>query len=157
MVLYFHCGSLTYIPEFCVKFKGSVQNDKRDVFNFPIVTIPFKCSNIPTVSSYGVYISRHNLECWLCKTISAKFDLFYPSDYKKIKIVNAGRCTQSDGKRLVQNDKRDVFNFPIVTIPFICSNIPTVSSYGVYISQFIWYSRACGRHHDLVNCYVVSV
>ena len=40
-------------------------------------------------------------------------------------------------------DKRDDLNFPIVNFPFICSNIP---AYGVYISQLIGYSRACGSH-----------
>ena len=39
-------------------------------------------------------------------------------------------------------DKRDDFNFPIVNFPFICSNIPAVPAYGVYISQLIRYSRA---------------
>ena len=34
-------------------------------------------------------------------------------------------------------DKRDDFNFPIVNFPFICSNIPATSAYGVYISQLI--------------------
>ena len=38
-------------------------------------------------------------------------------------------------------DKRDVFNFPIVNFPFICSNIPAAPAYGVYISQSIRYSR----------------
>jgi hypothetical protein len=30
-------------------------------------------------------------------------------------------------------DKRDYFNFPIVNLPFICSNVPTAPVYGVYI------------------------
>jgi len=34
-------------------------------------------------------------------------------------------------------DKRVDFNFPIVYFPFICSNIPAVPAYGVYISQMI--------------------
>jgi hypothetical protein len=34
-------------------------------------------------------------------------------------------------------DKRDDFNFLIVNFPFICSNIPAVPAYGVYISQLI--------------------
>jgi len=32
------------------------------------------------------------------------------------------------------NDKRDYFNFPIVNIPFICSNIPAAPAYGLYMS-----------------------
>jgi len=54
-------------------------------------------------------------------------------------------------------DKRDDFNFPIVNFPFICSNIPVAPAYGVYISQLIRYSRACGSYQDfLINvmeCY----
>jgi hypothetical protein len=40
--------------------------------------------------------------------------------------------------------KRDDFNFYIVNFPFICSNIPAAPAYGVYISQLIRCSRACG-------------
>ena len=43
-------------------------------------------------------------------------------------------------------DKRDDFNVPIVNFPFICSNIPAAPAYGVYISQLIRYSRACGSY-----------
>jgi hypothetical protein len=45
-------------------------------------------------------------------------------------------------------DKRDDFNFPMVNFPFICSNIPAAPAYGVYISQLMRYSRACGSCHD---------
>jgi hypothetical protein len=31
-------------------------------------------------------------------------------------------------------DKRDDFDFAIVNFPFLCSNIPLSSAYGVYIS-----------------------
>jgi hypothetical protein len=45
-------------------------------------------------------------------------------------------------------DKRDDFNFPIVNFPFICSNIPAAPAYGVFLSQMIQYSRACGSYQD---------
>jgi hypothetical protein len=48
-------------------------------------------------------------------------------------------------------DKRDVFNFPIVNFPFVCSNIPAAPAYGVYISQLIGYSRACGSYQDFLD------
>ena len=48
-------------------------------------------------------------------------------------------------------DKRDDFNFPIVNFPFICSNIPAVPIYGVYISHLIWYSRACGSYQEFLG------
>ena len=48
-------------------------------------------------------------------------------------------------------DKRDDFNFPIVNFPFICSNIPAPPAYGVYISQRIRYSKACGSYQDFLD------
>ena len=47
--------------------------------------------------------------------------------------------------------KRDYFNFPIVNFPFICSNIQAAPPYGVYISQMIWYSIACGSYRDFLD------
>jgi hypothetical protein len=38
-------------------------------------------------------------------------------------------------------DKRDDFNFPVMNVPFICSNIPAAPAYGEYISQLIRYSE----------------
>ena len=48
-------------------------------------------------------------------------------------------------------DKRDYFNFPIVYFSFICSNIPAAPAYGVYISQLIYYSGACGSYQDFLE------
>ena len=48
-------------------------------------------------------------------------------------------------------DKRDDFNFPIVNFPFIFSNISAVPAYGVYISQLVRYSRACGSYQDFLD------
>ena len=48
-------------------------------------------------------------------------------------------------------DKRDDLNFPIVNFPYICSNIPAAPAYGVYISQLIRYSRACGSYQDFLD------
>ena len=45
----------------------------------------------------------------------------------------------------------DDFNFPIVNFSFICSNIPAAPAYGVYISQLIRYSRACGSYQDFLD------
>ena len=43
-------------------------------------------------------------------------------------------------------DKRDDFNFNITHFPFLSSNIPTSSAYGVFISQLLWYARACSSY-----------
>ena len=48
-------------------------------------------------------------------------------------------------------DKRDDFNFPIVNFPFISSNIPAASAYGVYLSLLIRYSKACGSYQDFLD------
>ena len=47
-------------------------------------------------------------------------------------------------------DKRDEFDFSIVNIPFMISNIPESPAYGVYISQLIRYSRACSDNLDFL-------
>ena len=38
----------------------------------------------------------------------------------------------------------------IANFPFIRSNIPASSSYGVYAPQFIRYSRACAQNSDVL-------
>jgi hypothetical protein len=48
-------------------------------------------------------------------------------------------------------DKRDDFNFPIAKFPFKCSNFPAAPAYGVYISQLIRYSRACGSYQNFLD------
>ena len=62
-----------------------------------------------------------------------------------ISIDNKGRL------RTNLYGKRDDFNFPIVNFPFICSNIPAAPTHGVYISQLIRYSRACGSYQDFLR------
>ena len=44
--------------------------------------------------------------------------------------------------------KRDDFDFHIVNFPFLSNNIPSGSSYGVYISQLIRYARCCSQYDD---------
>jgi hypothetical protein len=38
-----------------------------------------------------------------------------------------------------------------VNFPFICSNILAEPAYGVYISQMIRYTRACGSYQDFLD------
>ena len=49
------------------------------------------------------------------------------------------------------NDKRDDFTFRIVTFPFMCSNVPAVLAYGIYISQLVRMGRICDRYEDFVR------
>ena len=45
-------------------------------------------------------------------------------------------------------DKRDDFTFPILSFPFISSNIPASQAYGVYISELIHNSIACAQYNN---------
>jgi len=47
-------------------------------------------------------------------------------------------------------DKRDDFNFPIVTYPFLESNILSYHAYGVYMSQLIRYSGTCNSYQEFL-------
>ena len=48
-------------------------------------------------------------------------------------------------------DKRDTFGFHIVNFPFMSSNIPSASAYGVYASQLIRYARCCSNYSDFLS------
>ena len=57
--------------------------------------------------------------------------------------------TDSGGKLSTRlYDKRDDFDFHIVKVPFLSSNIPSGPSYGVYISQLIRYAWCCSYYDD---------
>ena len=51
------------------------------------------------------------------------------------------------------HDKRDDFDFDIVTFPYLSRNIPSGHSYGVYISQLIRYARCCSHYDDFRYCH----
>ena len=48
-------------------------------------------------------------------------------------------------------DKRDDFNFKIISFPIMYSNIPASPAYGVYISQSIRYARASSNYSDFLK------
>jgi hypothetical protein len=90
------------------------------------------------------------------------FDSIYPSE---LEIKDTIECSTSasymyldvllkldtNGKITTQlHDKRDDFNFFIVNFPYLCSNIPASPAYGVYISQFIRYARACSTYDQFL-------
>ena len=68
----------------------------------------------------------------------------YSDMYKFLEMTTDGRLNTKI------YDKRDDFNFPIVNLPFLCSNIPAAPAYGVYVSQLIRYSRASSKYVDFV-------
>ena len=49
-------------------------------------------------------------------------------------------------------DKRDDFDFEIVTFPFLDGDVPRSTSYGVYISQLIRFARASSYVTDFKTC-----
>uniref|UniRef100_A0A8W8MQG4 Uncharacterized protein n=1 Tax=Magallana gigas TaxID=29159 RepID=A0A8W8MQG4_MAGGI len=48
-------------------------------------------------------------------------------------------------------DKRDDFNFSIVNLSYLCCNIPSSPSYGVFVSQLIRYTRACSSNEQFLR------
>jgi hypothetical protein len=55
---------------------------------------------------------------------------------------------QSRTKRYYQ---RENFNFSVVKLLFIFSNIPAAAVCGVYICQFVRYSRTCGSDYAFLD------
>ena len=47
-------------------------------------------------------------------------------------------------------DKREDFDFHITNFPFPSRNIPSSPAYGIFISQLIWYARACSSYECLI-------
>jgi len=72
------------------------------------------------------------------------------ADKLRPQILAVGTTANSPLRTKLYN-KGDDFNFPIVNFQFICSNILAASTYGVYISHLIRYSRACGFYHDFLD------
>jgi hypothetical protein len=48
-------------------------------------------------------------------------------------------------------DKRDDFNFKIINIPNMCSNMPAAPAYGAYISQLIRYASVSSNYSDFLE------
>ena len=69
--------------------------------------------------------------------------------FNQIKPFNTGDgyILRATCKNAALPDKKKSFKFP--NVPFICSNIPEASAYGVYISYLIQYSKSCGSYNDI--------
>ena len=48
-------------------------------------------------------------------------------------------------------DKRDNFNFNIVNVPYLSSNIPSGPAYGVYTSQLVRIGRICSNYTEFAR------
>ena len=88
-------------------------------------------------------------------TFAEYLEFIYPCELEiKVTTETAASSSYLDCYLYVDNEKltsrlyhkRDDFNFPIVNFPFPSSNIPSAPAYGVYVSQFIHYARACSNY-----------
>ena len=57
--------------------------------------------------------------------------------------------------RITIYDKRDDFDFEIVTFQFLDGDVPRSTSYGVYISQLICFARASSFVTDFNTCNIL--
>ena len=95
---------------------------------------------------FGDFVDRiYPIELEIKDTTDTDRSDSYLDLHLEIEIDSEGRL------RMKLYHKRDDFNFPIVNFPFICSNIPAAHAYGVYISQMIRYSIACGSYQDFLD------
>jgi hypothetical protein len=124
-------------------YKGFVKkNEKKLAFNFTFRYIDDVLS--PNNSRFGDFVDRiYPIELERKDTTYTGMSASYL--YLHLEIDNEGRLGTKP------YDKRDDFNFPIVNFPVICSNIPAAPAYGVYISQMIQCSRACGSYQDFLD------
>ena len=100
--------------------------------------------------------------CWIIKlTVKMHLHILTCRDVKKfsmlkflvdnIFVVFLGMVFQQIvGNTFPIYDKRDDFNFHITNFPFLSSNVPSSPVYGVFISQFIWYARACSCYEYFI-------
>ena len=90
----------------------------------------------------------------LSKILLHSLLLFLRDDFN-IPIVNCNWRNMHNVIKIILHSLllflRDDFNIPIVNFPFICSNIPTLPGYGVYIFQLIRYSRSCVSYKDFLD------
>ena len=99
-----------------------------------------------------------NVHCWLTKVFSLIHTNSNPLwihlvyiNYEPSSITFSIEIDSEGRLRTKLYDKREDFNFPIMNFPFICSNTSAAPTHGVYISQLIRYSRACGSYQDFLD------
>ena len=98
--------------------------------------------------------------------LSEFIDIIYPCELEIVDktksktsapYLDCYLCTEN-GKLVTRFfDKMDDFNFPIVNCPFLISNIPPATAYGVYVSQLVRYARCCCKYQDFVDRRKVSI
>ena len=103
-----------------------------------ILTIYLPSITLNLINIFRIYIQR-NFSC--TKQI-------YTSDNKEISFLDLNRkVIGSDVPTSVCNRRHD-FGFPIVNFPWLSGDVPRLPSYGVYISQFVRFTRCCTSVSD---------
>ena len=104
-----------------------------------------------------------------CTPLVADLFLFYYerafmtslSDVKQAEIIEALNATFAFiyFKRICPSkiyDRRDDFDFDIVSLPFFDGDVPRFTSYGAYISPLIRFAtKFYRRHYELVSKFIV--
>ena len=95
--------------------------------------------NINDTAVYDIYPNEHTIsETTESTSVVSYLDLFFNRD-------------ENNNITTKLYDKRDAFGFHIVNCPFMSSNIPSASAYGVYTSQLIRYVRCCSNHSGFLS------
>ena len=68
---------------------------------------------------------------------------------KEATFLNLHLSISNDIVSTKSYDKRDYFDFEIANFPFLDGDVPRSTSYGVYISQLIRFTRASSYVTDL--------
>ena len=91
--------------------------------------------------------------CFLCKNISIQFllEILHNSDIKYCGLFVLGRLCFSTLRVMCKMFMKDEINFPIVSYPFVCINIPVVPPYGYSMFQ---YRRVCKYQRGNHNSYI---
>jgi hypothetical protein len=102
-------------------------------------------SAVATIWHFDITINNNQFHLYI--------DSIYPNE---LEIKGTAECAtsasylnillklDSNGKLTTRlYDKRNDFNFSIINVPYLCSNIPFSPAYVVYISQQIRYARDC--------------
>ena len=119
------------------------RNEARPILQFHVPLFRL-CSLSLNNSRFGDFVDRiSRIELEIKNTTDIDRSASYLDLH--LEIDSEGRL------RTKLYDKKADFNFSIVNFPFKCSNIPAAPASGVYISQLIRYSRACGSYHDFLD------
>jgi hypothetical protein len=110
---------------------------------------------------FFTFKSRYIDDVLSLNTLGDFVDRIYPIVLEIKDTIDTARCVsyidlylQIDSEcrlRMTLYDKRGDFNFPIVNVSAICSNIPAAPAYGIYISKFFRHFLACGTYLDFLD------